>query len=62
MKNNVSKLGLLVLHVGHVHVYAGMYAHLYPALSNFPMINVESAVLLLDTKIYEAEDENHHSC
>ena len=34
-----------------------VYAHLYSTLSNFLMINVESAVLLLDTKIYEAEEE-----
>ena len=34
-----------------------VYAHLYSTLSNFSMINVESAVLLLDTKMYEAKEE-----
>ena len=64
MKNNVSKLGLLVFHFGHVRVRIPVYthAHLCSTLSNFLMINVELAVLLLDTKIYEAEEENHHSC
>ena len=35
-----------------------MYVRIYYlTLSNFLMINVRSAVLLLDTKIYEAEEE-----
>ena len=38
-----------------VHVYS-----IHPSRISL-MINVKSVVLLLDTKIYEAEEENHHS-
>ena len=50
--------------IGHVFVQVCSIVHAYsihPSRISL-MINVKSVVLLLDTKIYEAEEENHHSC
>ena len=49
--------------IGHVFVRVCFFVHVYsihPSRISL-MINVKSVVLLLDTKIYEAEEENHHS-